>query len=86
MLKTKKNLRLINSKPLISYIIETVKKTNCFDEIYINSESNVFHKIANSYGINFFKRKKKFATDQSTSDEFCMVFISNSKNDFLFKT
>ena len=81
----KKNLRFINNKPLINYVLDTIKKVNCFDEIYINSESNVFHKIANSYGINFYKRKKKFATDKSTSDEFCMDFINNVKGDILIQ-
>ena len=37
-----KNLRLINNKPLISYVIETVKKTNIFDDIYLNSDSYIF--------------------------------------------
>ena len=42
----KKNLRLINGKPLISYIIETIKQCDCFDEIYLNSEAMIFKEIA----------------------------------------
>ena len=34
----KKNLALINKKPLIEYVIDSAKKTKFFDEIYINSD------------------------------------------------
>ena len=42
----KKNLRLILGKPLIAYIIEAAKASNAFDEIYINSEADIFGEIA----------------------------------------
>ena len=37
----KKNIRILNGKPLISYVIEAAIEANCFDEIYINSESKL---------------------------------------------
>ena len=81
----KKNLRLINDKPLISYIIETVKKTNFFDEIYINSDSKIFKKIADKYSVKFYERDKKFASDSSTNDDFANDFIKNVKADILIQ-
>ena len=33
-----KNLRILSGKPLVSYIIQAVKGSNKFDDIYINSE------------------------------------------------
>ena len=42
----KKNLALINKKPLIEYVIDSAKKTKFFNEIYINSDDKVFKKIA----------------------------------------
>ena len=36
-----KNLRLINGKPLIQYVLDTVKNLTIFDEIYINSEHEI---------------------------------------------
>ena len=50
----KKNLRLINNKPLISYVIEKAKKCKLFNEIYLNSDSRIFEKIAKKYGISFY--------------------------------
>ena len=50
-----KNLRLLGNKPLISHVIETAKDSNIFDDIYINSESEIFENIANQYNIKFYK-------------------------------
>ena len=32
-----KNIRELNGKPLIGYVIEACIEANCFDEIYVNS-------------------------------------------------
>ena len=42
----RKNLRLINGRPLISYNIETAVKSGVFDEVYVNSEAEGFFDIA----------------------------------------
>lgn len=81
----KKNLRLINGRPLISYIIETVKQCDCFDEIYLNSEAMVFKEIADKYGISFYQRPDKYSTDHSTNDEFTLDFIKNVSGDILIQ-
>ena len=36
-----KNLRLINGKPLIQYIIDSAKKSKYLKEIYINSDASI---------------------------------------------
>jgi hypothetical protein len=41
----KKNLALLNKKPLIYYAIHAAKKSKIFKEIYINSDDKVFKKI-----------------------------------------
>ena len=81
----KKNLRLINGKPLISYIIDIVKQCDCFDEIYLNSEAMIFKEIADQHGISFYKRPDKHATDQSTNDEFALDFIENVPGEILLQ-
>ena len=42
-----KNIRYLKDKPLVEYIIDAAKKVKLFDEIYINSESEIFEAIAN---------------------------------------
>ena len=52
----KKNLRLLNGRPLISYNIETAVKSGVLDEVYVNSEAEIFSNIAKEYGARFYKR------------------------------
>tara|TARA_R110001599_G_scaffold98606_2_gene253461 strand:- start:10147 stop:11247 length:1101 start_codon:yes stop_codon:yes gene_type:complete len=80
-----KNLRLLGNKPLISHVIETVKDSGVFDDIYINSESEVFEKIANQYGIKFYKRPEKLSSDTSTNDDFTLDFMKNVEGDLLIQ-
>ena len=42
----KKNLRLINGRPLISYNIEPAVESQVFDEFYVNSKSEIFSYIS----------------------------------------
>ena len=73
----KKNIRLLNGTPLISYIIRAAKEADCFDEIYVNSESEIIGKIAEEEGVKFYKRPKKLSTDAATNDQFTNDFLNN---------
>lgn len=82
-----KNLRMIDGKPLISFIIEAVIESGCFekDEIFINSESEIFKKIAEMHGVNFYKRDPSLSTDEATNDDFAKDFIEKTGCDVLFQ-
>ena len=79
----RKNLRLLNGKPLLSYAIEAAKAANCFDEIYVNSEADVFGEIARSLGVSFYKRPAELASNTATNDPFALDFIENVEGDVL---
>jgi len=81
----KKNLRLIDGKPLISYIIETALRTRVLDEIYLNSEAEIFGEIAAEYGIRFYRRPERHSSDDSTNDEFAYDFMQNVPGDILIQ-
>lgn len=81
----KKNLRLINGKPLISYIIESAIASGVFDEIYINSEADIFKEIADMHGIKFYKRPEHLSTDLATNDDFVLDFINNIECDTIIQ-
>ena len=81
----KKNIRLLNGKPLIQYAIDAVKAANCFDEIWINSESEIIEKIAVSSGVNFYKRPKKFSTDTASNDMWTEDFFQNVGGDIVIQ-
>ncbi len=79
----KKNLRLINGKPLISYSIEAAIHAGCFDEIYVNSEADVFGEIAAGIGVKFYKRPPQLALDIAINDDFAIDFVRNVTGDVL---
>lgn len=81
----KKNLRLINGRPLISYVIEKVVAAGSFDEIYINSEAEIFREIAHDNKINFYKRPAAFSSDKATNDEFACDFMEHVPGDILIQ-
>ncbi len=80
-----KNLRLIDGKPLIEYILDTVSKVDLFDEIYVNSEDKIFAEIAEKYGIKFYKRPDQLSSDTATNDEFAYDFLKNVPCDTLIQ-
>ena len=78
-----KNLRLLGNKPLVAHIIEAAKEANVFDEIVINSESDIFKEIADEYGVKFYKRPEHLSTDEATNDDFTLDFMHNINGDML---
>ena len=79
----KKNLALINKKPLIEYVIDSAKKTKFFNEIYINSDDIIFKKIAKKKNINFYLRNKKLGSSNVKSDDVVNDFLKNNKCDIV---
>ena len=79
----KKNLRLIDGKPLISYVLKTLSDINIFDDIYINSEDQIFENIAKKFNIKFYKRDVILSNDSATNDQFALDFINKIKCDLL---
>lgn len=80
-----KNLRLIGDKPLVEYVLDSALKSKYLDEIYINSESDIFKTIADKVGVKFYKRPNKLSSDTATNDEFALNFINNIECDILIQ-
>lgn len=78
-----KSFRLLNGKPLICYIIDTLKKTKYLTDIYINSDSEYFLEIAKRNNVKFYHRKPELATSDSLIDEYIYDFMINEKSDYL---
>ena len=81
----KKNLRLLAGRPLVCYVVDKCKQAEVFDDIYINSEADIFKNIANDQGIKFYKRPQYLATDDATNDMFVLDFIKNIKCDIIIQ-
>ena len=81
----KKNIRLLNGKPLIQYAIDAVKEADCFDEIWVNSDGEIIEKIAIESGVNFYKRPAYYASDEASNDEFTNDFFKNVESDIVIQ-
>ena len=77
----KKNTRLLNGKPLISYTIESALNSNIFRNVIVSTENEEIAKIAKKYGAEVpFMRPKKLATDKAGMYEVILHGINNLKS------
>lgn len=51
-----KNIILVDGRVLCSYTIEVCRKSQAFDEIFLNSEDDVFETVAENEGVKFHRR------------------------------
>tara|TARA_Y100000589_G_scaffold276905_1_gene271602 strand:- start:5633 stop:5935 length:303 start_codon:yes stop_codon:yes gene_type:complete len=76
-----KNLALINGKPLIYYSINAAKKSGLFDKVVLNSDSEIFERIAKRYGIDFYLMPKSLGSSDTKSDEVVADFMKLYNSD-----
>lgn len=62
----KKNIKLFFSKPIISWTIHTLKKSNFFDKIIVSSDSNQILNISKKYGADILLKRDKHLSDDKT--------------------
>ena len=79
----KKNIRLLNGKPLVQYVIDAAVEADCFDEVWVNSESEILEEIATAAGARFYKRPLELCKDTVGSDFFVHDFINNVSCDII---
>nr|WP_319394425.1 acylneuraminate cytidylyltransferase family protein [uncultured Desulfobacter sp.] len=79
----KKNIRFFCGKPLIQYAIDGTKASGCFDEIWVNSESEHIGRLALACGINFHKRPAALASDTATNQDFTIEFLRAHKCEYV---
>ena len=82
---SKKNIRLLGGLPLISHAIKAAVNSGCFDDIYVNSESEVLGEIADKEGVLFYKRPDYLSSDEATNDDFTEDFLKNIECDLLIQ-
>ena len=95
-----KNLILVNGKILCSYSIAACSKSNAFDEIYLNSENQIFAEVAEKENVGFYYRKpghggtvcKQETKSRSCNGNRCVInehylydFMKTIECDYLFQ-
>jgi len=80
---SKKNLRLLHGKTLSQWVIDACIESNVFDDIFINSESTVFQKIALDRGVRFYQRPEHLSSNSASNDDFALDFFNAIECDVL---
>jgi len=76
----KKNIKNFNGKPIISYAIQAVEKTNLFDEIMVSTDDVSIAEVAEQYGATVpFLRSDKNADDFATLADVLLEVIQQYK-------
>ena len=82
----RKNISILNDKPLIYYTIEAAKRASEINKVYVSTEDDEIAKIAEDYGANVpFLRPKELSSDLVTADEAVKDMLQKLivKEDFL---
>lgn len=64
----RKNVRLMNGKPLISYVIQTAKNSSFSPDVYVSTDSTEIADISSNYGAKIINRNECLAGDMVTLD------------------
>lgn len=78
-----KNLQEINGVSLLAHAIRKSISADVFDEIWVNSESEIFGDIALKEGVNFHKRPAELANNTATSEDFIHEFLLKHECDYV---
>ncbi|MDC0289929.1 hypothetical protein OAL28_01040 [bacterium] len=70
-----KSFRHLNGRPLVTYILRTLKQTENLSDVYINSDSELFKQIAEEESARFYLRDPELATSESLIDDYIYDFI-----------
>lgn len=81
----KKNLLILNGKTLIEHAIDKAKSSKIFDEIWVNSESELIGAIAINRGIGYHKRPDELANNAATSEDFIYEFLKKHECEFVIQ-
>jgi len=76
----RKNIRLINGKPMISYAINACKRSRLIDKVYVSTESDIIANIAKEYGATVIDRPKELAEDNVRTQDVFEHFASMVKD------
>lgn len=73
----RKNIKLLNNKPLIAYTIEAGLNSNCIEEVIVSTDDPEISEISKQYGASVpFLRPKNLAQDNSSAIDVYLFTIS----------
>jgi len=75
----KKNIIVLNGKPLIAYTIEAALKSKYISEVVVSSEDEEILKVSKKFGANIIKRPYKLAHDVSPCEPVILNVLKELK-------
>ena len=82
-----KNIRTFFGKPMIAHVITSLKKSNCFKEIFVSTDSKKIKSISEKYGAKVpFIRSKKLSENYTKTIDVVIDAIHKLKKDYKFET
>ena len=79
----KKNIRYMGDKPLIEYPIRLALASECFDSVWVNTESEELGKCIERLGAKFHQRPIALAGDNATNREFTYEFMQRHECNYV---
>lgn len=77
----KKNIKLLNGKPLIAHAIEIAKQCDFFSDVYVSTDCNEIANIASSFGAKIpYLRDPSLATDETPEWLVWQDFVTKMKS------
>ncbi|MBQ9531645.1 MAG: acylneuraminate cytidylyltransferase family protein [Eubacterium sp.] len=64
-----KNFRILNGKKLYQYIIENAVKADCFDEIFVDTNSDEIKEFAKKNNVKIIERKEELAKNSANGND-----------------
>ena len=73
-----KNLKMLGNRPLLQYILETLRNTASIDEVYVYcSQEEIIPLLPQ--GVKFLKRDESLDRDETLGQEIYDVILKNSR-------
>lgn len=81
-----KNFRILNGRKLYEYIIEHVMQADCFDDIYIDTNSEEIKDYAFAKGLRVIERKPELAQNTANGNDLLVYhYLQYPQYDFYFQ-
>lgn len=77
-----KNIRVVNNKPLIGYIIEAAKKSKLLTNFLVSSDSNEIIEVVKMYNCDYQKRTPKNSKDETPIEPVIFEVLDNLEKEY----
>jgi len=78
----KKNIRIVDGQPLISYSIEIGKKSTLISDVIVSTDSDEIIEVVKKYGCDYYKRSDVNAQDETPIEPVVFELLENLQTQY----